>query len=105
MIDSVFRAGKNYYPQVFLEKCKYVVKEKKMSEYVIDGIEISSDSDEKNTDEEILMKKILMRRILMKKILMKKILIKKFFYIFFLYIKMVNKYYQKHKEGISKTTT
>ena len=25
LIDSVFRAGKNYYPQVFLE-CKYVVK-------------------------------------------------------------------------------
>ena len=29
LIDSVFRTCKNYYPQVFLEKCKYVVKEKK----------------------------------------------------------------------------
>ena len=28
LIDSVFRAGKNYY-QVFLKECKYVVKEKK----------------------------------------------------------------------------
>ena len=28
-LDSVFRAGKNYYPQVYLEECKYVVKEKK----------------------------------------------------------------------------
>ena len=28
-IDSVFRIGKNYFPQVFLDKCKYVVKEKK----------------------------------------------------------------------------
>ena len=28
LIDSVFRTGKNYYPQVFLEECKYVVKEK-----------------------------------------------------------------------------
>ena len=27
LIDSVFRTGKNYYPQVFLEECKYVVKE------------------------------------------------------------------------------
>ena len=30
LIDSVFRTGKNYYPQVFLEECKYVVKEKMM---------------------------------------------------------------------------
>ena len=30
LIDSVFRTGKSYYSQVFLEECKYVVKEKKM---------------------------------------------------------------------------
>ena len=29
LIDSVFRRGKNYYTQVFLEECKYIVKEKK----------------------------------------------------------------------------
>ena len=28
LIDSVFRTGKNYYPQVFLQECKYFVKEK-----------------------------------------------------------------------------
>ena len=28
LIDSVFRTGNNYYPPVFLEECKYVVKEK-----------------------------------------------------------------------------
>ena len=28
LIDSVFRTGKNYYLQVFLEECKYVVKKK-----------------------------------------------------------------------------
>ena len=28
LIDSVFRTGKNYYPQVLLEKCKYVVRKK-----------------------------------------------------------------------------
>ena len=27
---SVFRTGKSYYSQMFLEECKYVVKEKKM---------------------------------------------------------------------------
>ena len=29
MIDSVFRTGKYYYLQVFLEECEYVVEEKK----------------------------------------------------------------------------
>ena len=29
LADSVFRTGKNYYTQVFLEECKYVVKKKK----------------------------------------------------------------------------
>ena len=26
LIDSVFRTDKNYYPEVFLEECKHVVK-------------------------------------------------------------------------------
>ena len=38
LINSVFRTGKNYYPQVFLEQCKYVAKEKKMPEYITDNI-------------------------------------------------------------------
>ena len=52
MIDSVFRTGKNYYPQVFLEEGKYVVKEKTIRQYIIDNIENSSDSDRENSDEE-----------------------------------------------------
>ena len=52
MIDSVFRTGKNYYPQVFLEECKYVVKEREIPKYIIDDIEISSDSDREDPDEE-----------------------------------------------------
>ena len=55
MIDSVFTTGKNYY-QVFLEECKYIVKEKKMPEYITDNIEISNsdgeDSGEKNSNIE-----------------------------------------------------
>ena len=43
LIYFVFRTGKNYYPQMFLEECKYFVKEKKMPEYITDDIEISSD--------------------------------------------------------------
>ena len=52
LIDSVFKKGKNYYPQVLLEERKYAVKEKKMPKYVIDDIEISSDSDTENSNEE-----------------------------------------------------
>ena len=28
LLDYVFTTIRNYYPQVFLEKCKYVIKEK-----------------------------------------------------------------------------
>ena len=31
LIDSVFKTGKTYYPQVFSEECKHVVTEKKGS--------------------------------------------------------------------------
>ena len=54
LIDFVFRTDKNYYPQVFLEEYKYVVKENKIPKYIIDNIKISSDSDKEN-----LMKKFL----------------------------------------------
>ena len=58
LINSVFRIGNNYYPQVFLEECKHVVKEKKMPKYITGNMEISSDdsdkedSNEENSDEE-----------------------------------------------------
>ena len=31
LIDFVFRTGSNYYCQVFLEECKYVVRERCLS--------------------------------------------------------------------------
>ena len=50
MIESAFRKGNNYYPQVLLEEeWQYVVKEKKMSKHIFDDIEIS---DEENFDQE-----------------------------------------------------
>ena len=79
MLDSIFKAGKNYYPQLFLEEFKYVIKEKKIDNYITDDVEISSDSDEDNSDEETL-EKIQRKKILMKilvKIPMKKLI---FFY-------------------------
>ena len=37
---------------MFLEESKYDVKEKKMTEYITDNKEISSDSDREDYDEE-----------------------------------------------------
>ena len=39
-IDYVFITGKNYYAEVFLEECKYIVKEKecKMQEHITEKI-------------------------------------------------------------------
>ena len=51
LIDAVFRTGKNYYPQVFLE-CKYGVKVKNDSQIYYCDIEISADSDKENSNEE-----------------------------------------------------
>ena len=51
LFDSVFRTGKNYYHEVFLEECKYFVKEKRILMYIIGDIEISSDSDRENSNE------------------------------------------------------
>ena len=64
LTNSVFRTGNSFYPKVFLEKCKHVVKEKETPEYITDNIEIFSDdseredSNEGNSDEKILMKEI-----------------------------------------------
>ena len=99
LINSVFRTSKNYYPQVFSEECNYVVKEKTILKYLIDDIEISSDSDWKNSDEESSDKetsdeessdgetsdeKILIKKFLMKKTKNKKT--DKTFLNFFFYI-------------------
>ena len=55
LIDSSFKTGGNYYPQVFLEECKYFIKKKKINNYITEDVE-SYESDEDNSDEEILQK-------------------------------------------------
>ena len=65
MIDSVFRTSGNYYPQVFLEECKYVVKERNIYDYITDNIETSSDdSDREDSNEENYEKKNLVTKII-----------------------------------------
>ena len=54
LIDSIFRTGRNYFPQIILEECKHVIKEKEMPKYITDDLEISFDenSDEENYSKE-----------------------------------------------------
>ena len=58
LIDSVFRTGKYYYPQVYLEDCKFVINKKKnIHIYIIDDVEIFSGSVEETLLEKIQMAK------------------------------------------------
>ena len=52
LLDFLFRTGKNYYTEIFSDECKYVFKEKKIPNYIIDNIEILSGSYRENSDEE-----------------------------------------------------
>ena len=63
MNNSAYRTGKNYYFQVLLVECKYVIKEKKNHNYVIDNVKISTDSDEKTLLEKIIIKLMLLKLI------------------------------------------
>ena len=51
-IDSVLRLGKNYYPQAFLEECKYKIKKKKIYTFIDDDAKFSSDEDSEEEDFE-----------------------------------------------------
>ena len=42
--------GKNYYPQVYLEEFKDIVKEKEVTMYITEEQEISTDSKESNQE-------------------------------------------------------
>ena len=46
MLDSVGQVGKKYYPQVFLEECKYVKRKNKMFNYINDDLEMTSSDDD-----------------------------------------------------------
>ena len=46
MLDPVVKVVRKYYPQVFLEECKYVKKKNKMFNYINYDLEITSSDDE-----------------------------------------------------------
>ena len=52
MIDSVFKANKNFYPQTFLEECNYIQDKIKIENYINEDLEDSdTDSDSNNETE------------------------------------------------------
>ena len=48
MLDSVIRANKKYYPQTFLEECKYVIRKNKMENFINDDLNLSSSDESDN---------------------------------------------------------
>ena len=46
MLDSVVKLGKKYYPQVFLEECKYIKRKNNMFNYINDDLEMTSSDDD-----------------------------------------------------------
>ena len=46
MLDSVIKANKKYYPQTFLEECKYVQEKIKFENYIDEELDSDSDDDE-----------------------------------------------------------
>ena len=52
MLDSVIKANKKYYPQTFLEECKYAQEKIKTKNYINDDLkESKSDSDSNDETE------------------------------------------------------
>ena len=51
IFDFVLKKDNKYFPQVFLEEWKYIEKEKKVTRYITDDLQISFD-DSGNSDEE-----------------------------------------------------
>ena len=50
MLDSAIKANKKYYPQTFLEECKYVQEKIKTENYIDEDLE-TSESDSNSNDE------------------------------------------------------
>ena len=46
ILDSVIKANKKYYPQTFLEECKYVQEKIKTENYIDEDLEKSESNDE-----------------------------------------------------------
>ena len=52
MIDSVIKATKKYYPQTFLEECKYIQEKIKIENYINEDLENSESDNDFNNETE-----------------------------------------------------
>ena len=50
-IDSVMKMDKKYFPQVYLEECKYKIKKIQMSRFINTELKSDSDSDSDSVAE------------------------------------------------------
>ena len=50
-IDSVMRMDKKYFPQVYLEECKYKIKKIQMPRFINTELKSDSDSDSEAESE------------------------------------------------------
>ena len=58
VVDYIFKSGKNYCAQIFLEGCKYIIKEKKVITFIgndadsADSVECNDDSAYSDSEED-----------------------------------------------------
>ena len=52
MLDAVIKANKKYYPQTFLEECKYVQEKTKNKNYIDEDLEKSESNSDSNNETE-----------------------------------------------------
>ena len=52
-LDSVIKTNKKYYPQIFLEECKYKLTNKKVKNIIISNFDSSCESDAESDDNVI----------------------------------------------------
>ena len=50
ILDSVIKANKKYYPQTFLEECKYMQEKIKTENYIDEYLEENDSNDETESD-------------------------------------------------------
>ena len=50
MIDSVIKENKKYYPQTFLQECKYIQEKIKIENYMNEDLENSESDNEAKSD-------------------------------------------------------
>ena len=51
MLDSVIESDEQYYPQTFLEECKYLQEKIKFENYINDNLDSDSDDDNDNDND------------------------------------------------------